>query len=123
MMCKIVTKLRTICNVSDPTDQKFILLAELVDDRISKVADEVLKTNQSILTLTGDLSSLAESVNKFVNFHNVCPVTKNRKQTENMLFMAKNPKLLILAIIGLSAITGVALDKALPALTTLLKLF
>jgi len=131
-MCKVVTKLKAICDPANHTDQKFILLAELVDDRITKLAEEVLKTSTAeevlktstaIVSLTSDMSDLTTSVSKFINFHSVCPVTKNKKQTENLLFLAKNPKLLILAIIGISAIMGVAIDKADPVLTALLKLF
>lgn len=124
----ILDSINEIIDKSDPTQKVIGLLAVLVDTRIRQNSVEnslqhtiLLEKITTISSAQGDYEErLAD-----VEHHKSCPLGVDTKHTqlmkdlEPLLFITNYPKLAILMVIGLFALTGLGIDKLIELLTKL----
>lgn len=108
-MCKIFTKLQSVCDHQDPGDQKILLLADLVDDRLNKLSEEIGTINRTLDSIKDSIVSLTTKITGYMEEHSSCPVAKNRSEAETLMFMTKSPKILILVLVGIGTILGLSM--------------
>ncbi len=100
-MCSILTSIQA---VADPEkDRVVILLANLVDNRFEALAVKI-----------DNLTDKITDISDFIHDHSQCPVLEagNEDKVKLLLMLAKYPKLVVAAIIGIFASLGATISGA-----------
>lgn len=108
-----IKKLGLICDRKDPSDQKLLLLGELVEDRFNSLEEgfnnkfERINENQQRLYNKLDetgakLDSLTDLLSKHQEIIQRCPMVKqeSKKSFERFRGVLEHPKMMSLSLIG-----------------------
>lgn len=105
MNSKIVETLEFMCDKSNPQDKKILLLAELVEHKCDALGENQRKLQQSLDTTNSKLDKLTTLLERYEGDTHGCPVYKNRSDYERFSFYVRNPKMVLLMILGLIALS------------------
>lgn len=109
----IVKTIELMCDKNNAQDKKLLLLAELVEtkcDALGRTQEELkvnLKaTNEKLDKLTGLLEDMKKAEED-------CPVRKNKEDFDNLVMLAKHPKMSLLIVVGILSVLAGFLSKEL----------
>lgn len=114
MSNEVLKSLEVICDKRNPQDKKLLLLAQLVDEKYSSLEDDYKEIKQSLYSTNEKIDSIMETLQKSSLCQSTCPVHKEGKALNSLIFAAKNPKLMALSLIGALVVAmGVSYSGAL----------
>lgn len=106
MSSKITETLELMCDRNNPQDKKILLLAELVEHKCDALADNQKSLQKSLDDTNGKLDRLTTLLEKYENDIIECPVFKNKDKYERLSFYVRNPKTMLLILLGIFALLG-----------------
>lgn len=102
-MCVIMKTLKTVCDETDPQDQKTLLLAQIVEDRFTAI-------HTSLESLRKDVEKLMTIVTDTIEYRDQCPVYNEKEIVKVVMMLLKYPKMTALMVLGVSSLVGMGLQ-------------
>ena len=116
----IVKTIELMCDKNNPQDKKLLLLAELVETKCDTLGATQNELKEELRCTNEKLDKLTDLLQDMKTAEDDCPIRKNKEDVENLVMLAKHPKLSLLICVGvLALLTGFLGNELIQALKSL----